>query len=254
MTLPLAPFPADSPVQRFYLSADEAFGAGSARLTMQVQPVPAGGWRRCPAQLALSGRRPVAAAGAVEQRRRADGRHQLRLPRRHQGIHPGWRDQLPRSHVVAVQPLSQPHRALAPYRRRERTVRDSAHGRHPGSGVRMAAAANGRHHGHSPAWPARRSRATIRRVLQRQRARCEQGLLSVRPAATIQRHVLYRLPGGAGQTGRDHQTQRDFEQPFVGSGHPGTTTGPDPGQSPDHLGGVGRQPVARRVRGLPLHS
>ena len=37
MTLPLAPFPADSPVQRFYLSADEAFSAGGARLTMQVQ-------------------------------------------------------------------------------------------------------------------------------------------------------------------------------------------------------------------------
>ena len=37
MTLPLAPFPADSPVQRFYLSADKAFSAGGARLTMQVQ-------------------------------------------------------------------------------------------------------------------------------------------------------------------------------------------------------------------------
>ena len=37
MTLPLAPFPPDSPVQRFYLSADEAFGAGGARLTIRVQ-------------------------------------------------------------------------------------------------------------------------------------------------------------------------------------------------------------------------
>ena len=37
MTLPLSPFPADSSVQRFYLSADEAFAAGGARISTQVQ-------------------------------------------------------------------------------------------------------------------------------------------------------------------------------------------------------------------------
>lgn len=36
VTLPLSPFPADSPVQRFYLSADEAFGAGGAKVTVHV--------------------------------------------------------------------------------------------------------------------------------------------------------------------------------------------------------------------------
>ncbi len=37
LTLPLSPFPADSPVQRFYLSADDAFAAGRARATVQVR-------------------------------------------------------------------------------------------------------------------------------------------------------------------------------------------------------------------------
>jgi Baseplate J-like protein len=37
LTLPLSPFPADSPTKRFYLSADEAFAAGGARVTMPVR-------------------------------------------------------------------------------------------------------------------------------------------------------------------------------------------------------------------------
>lgn len=36
-TFPLSPFPADSPVQRFYLSADDAFAAGGARVTLRVR-------------------------------------------------------------------------------------------------------------------------------------------------------------------------------------------------------------------------
>jgi hypothetical protein len=36
LALPLSPFPADSPVQRFYLSADEAFEAGGAKVTLHV--------------------------------------------------------------------------------------------------------------------------------------------------------------------------------------------------------------------------
>lgn len=42
LTLPLSPFPADSSIQRFYLSADEAFAAGGARLTLQVSMSQAG--------------------------------------------------------------------------------------------------------------------------------------------------------------------------------------------------------------------
>lgn len=37
LTLPLSPFPADSTVQRFYLSADQAFSAGGAQVRVQVQ-------------------------------------------------------------------------------------------------------------------------------------------------------------------------------------------------------------------------
>ncbi|HEY1627378.1 MAG TPA: putative baseplate assembly protein [Streptosporangiaceae bacterium] len=37
LTLPLSPFPADSPVKRFYLSADEAFAAGGAQVKMRVR-------------------------------------------------------------------------------------------------------------------------------------------------------------------------------------------------------------------------
>jgi Baseplate J-like protein len=42
VTFPLAPFPADSTVQRFYLSADEAFEAGGAQLSLQVNLAQAG--------------------------------------------------------------------------------------------------------------------------------------------------------------------------------------------------------------------
>jgi hypothetical protein len=37
LTLPLSPFPADSSIPRFYLSADDAFAAGGARVTLQVR-------------------------------------------------------------------------------------------------------------------------------------------------------------------------------------------------------------------------
>src|SRR5581483_9717152 len=37
LIVPLSPFPADSSVQRFYLSADQAFSAGGAQVRMQVQ-------------------------------------------------------------------------------------------------------------------------------------------------------------------------------------------------------------------------
>lgn len=37
LTVPLSPFPADSTVQRFYLSADQAFSAGGAQARVQVQ-------------------------------------------------------------------------------------------------------------------------------------------------------------------------------------------------------------------------
>jgi len=37
LTIPLSPFPADSTVQRFYLSADQAFSAGGAQARVQVQ-------------------------------------------------------------------------------------------------------------------------------------------------------------------------------------------------------------------------
>jgi Baseplate J-like protein len=36
LTVPLSPFPADSPVQRFYLSADDAFAAAGAHVTIQI--------------------------------------------------------------------------------------------------------------------------------------------------------------------------------------------------------------------------
>jgi hypothetical protein len=42
MPLPLSPFPADSSVQRFYLSVDEAFAAAGARISMQVHLSPPG--------------------------------------------------------------------------------------------------------------------------------------------------------------------------------------------------------------------
>ena len=37
LTVPLSPFPADSSVQRFYLTADQAFSAGGAQVRVQVQ-------------------------------------------------------------------------------------------------------------------------------------------------------------------------------------------------------------------------
>ena len=132
LTFPLSPFPADSSVQRFYLSADQAFSAGGAQVRVQVQLSQVAAGPRGAAELVLSGGWPVAAAGAVQCRRGADRHVRLRLQRRHPGVHPERRDQLPRADAVAVQRVPDQDRALAARRRGQRAVLHPAagHGAH----------------------------------------------------------------------------------------------------------------------------
>ena len=237
---PAGPDPPAGPVSRrqlrprFYLSADDAFAAGGARRDLRSSlSQPGADRRRCAAPL-VSIRRtarwlPLGQSSAAA---RADGRHRLRASRRHPGLHPGRRDQLPRAHVVAVDSL---------YRTRTGRwlrvdvaggpVRHPARDRRAHRGLRLGAAAAGRHHRRRPAGPARGPVPSPAAFCNCQPDRPEQGLLPAGPAAAIQRHLLRRLPGRAGPARRGRHPQRDPDQPAGIVGDPVAAVGPRPRQS-----------------------
>ncbi len=221
LTLPLSPFPADSSVQRFYLSADEAFDAGGAQVTDARPAVPAGSGRRRAAELVLPGRRPVAAAGTV-QRQRGAGRGPSGFDfQTAPGPSPA-----PASISFHV-PMSWP---LSLYRTRTgRWLRvDVASGqyttvagdRRAHRGFRLGAAAAGRHPGVRPAGhppaaePRRPPLAVPGRVLQR-RPRSTSARTSTRWASSRNSTTPSTSPARTrlARPGRGHHPQRDPDQP-----------------------------------------